>query len=59
VQDYHQHAISEGSDASAATYVQVEIQPDQTVWGVGLHSDVQQSGVHALFSALNRSLKDQ
>jgi 2-isopropylmalate synthase len=53
VRDYAEHAMSGGSDASAAAYVECT-KPDGTVvWGVGIHPDVATASVRAVLSAAN------
>ncbi len=53
VKDYTEHAMSTGSDATAAAYVECLTPGGQTVWGVGIHSDVSTASVRALLSAAN------
>ena len=53
VVDYHEHALSAGSDASAAAYVEAEA-GGMTTWGVGLHSDILAASLQAIVSAVNR-----
>ena len=52
IHDYKEHAIGEGGNVKAASYI--ECKPpgsNQTVWGVGIHEDVVQSSLIALLSA--------
>lgn len=52
VQDYKEHAIGEGSDVKAATYIECRVSNSkQTVWGIGIDRDVVQSSLVALLSA--------
>jgi 2-isopropylmalate synthase len=37
VLDYHEHAMSRGEDATAAAYVEADVD-GEVVWGVGIHS---------------------
>lgn len=54
--DYRQHALRGGSDADAATYIQIERATDKaTFWGVSLDGNIEQAGLMALVSAFNRS----
>ena len=39
VRDYHEHAMSAGEDATAAAYVEVDVDED-VVWGVGIHPSI-------------------
>ena len=54
VVDYHEHAIGAGTDAQAVTYVEMEVE-GKTLWGVGIHSDVTTSSLHAIVSGINRA----
>jgi 2-isopropylmalate synthase len=54
VLDYAEHALSAGSDAQAAAYVECEI-GGQVWWGVGVDSNTATASMRAVLSALNRS----
>ncbi|MDO5723861.1 MAG: 2-isopropylmalate synthase [Flaviflexus sp.] len=56
VLDYAEHALSEGADASAAAYVEAEID-GQVLWGAGIDPSVLRASVKAIVSALNRSCR--
>jgi 2-isopropylmalate synthase len=53
VADYKEHAIGEGKDVKAATYIECTAgdNEQQKVWGVGIHEDVVQASLTALLSA--------
>ena len=52
VADYKEHAIGEGKDVKAATYIECTISDNkQRVWGVGIHEDAVQASLIALLSA--------
>ena len=53
VLDYTEHALSAGSDAQAAAYVEVEIDGG-TLWGVGVEADTTGASMRAVLSAVNR-----
>ena len=54
VVDYTEHAVSAGSDATAAAYVEVKA-PDGTIrWGVGLDESILTASLKAVVSAVNR-----
>jgi 2-isopropylmalate synthase len=55
VLDYHEHATGTGADASAAAYVEAEVDGDP-VWGVGIHPSIVTASLHAVVNAVNRSL---
>ena len=54
--DYVEHALSEGRDAKAASYVECEID-GQILWGVGIDPSITTSSFKAVISALNRALR--
>jgi 2-isopropylmalate synthase len=54
VVDYSEHAVSAGTDATAAAYVEVKAPSGQLHWGVGLHESILTSGFRAVISAVNR-----
>jgi 2-isopropylmalate synthase len=53
VLDYHQHALTAGSGASAVAYVEAG-SGDQVVWGVGMDSSTLEASLQAVMSAANR-----
>jgi len=53
ISDYHQHAISSGSDASAVAYVEIS-KNGSTSWGVGINSNTVIASLEAVISGLNR-----
>jgi 2-isopropylmalate synthase len=54
VEDYHEHALTSGSEASAAAYVQVTGPGGGQLWGVGIHSSILDATLAAVISAANR-----
>ena len=56
VLDYTEHALSAGSDAQAAAYVEVEIDGG-TLWGVGVDADTTGASMRAVLSAVNRTCR--
>ena len=54
VLDYTEHAMSAGSDATAAAYVECEI-GGQTLWGVGVDTNTVTASLKAVLSAVNRA----
>jgi len=55
--NYHEHAIGAGEDATAASYVQLRVGPDRTVYGVGRDANIVTATLRALTSAINRGLR--
>ena len=54
VSDYQQNAISSGSDASAAAYIELLIK-DKTFWGVGINPNTVVASFQAIINGINRS----
>jgi 2-isopropylmalate synthase len=54
VEDYHEHALTSGAEASAAAYVQATGNSGAQVWGVGIHSSILDATLAAVISAANR-----
>ena len=59
VEDYHQHALTAGSEATAAAYVEVTAASGQRVWGVGIDCSTLDASLEAVISAANRIRKPQ
>jgi 2-isopropylmalate synthase len=57
VQNYHEHAVGGGEDATAVAYVQLRIGSDRTVYGVGLDSNIVTATLRAVVSAVNRAFQ--
>jgi 2-isopropylmalate synthase len=53
VHDYHQHALSVGSDAQAAAYLECGL-GGTAVWGVGIDASTVTASLLAVVSAVNR-----
>lgn len=58
VLDYSEHAMSQGRDAKAASYVEAAVD-GQIVWGVGIDSSITRASYKAVISAVNRALRNQ
>src|SRR5215469_9602668 len=54
VLDYAEHALTEGTDAQAASYVECQID-GKTFWGVGVDTNTATASMRAILSAVNRS----
>ncbi len=53
IADYHQHAISSGSDAKAVAYSEISYK-EQSVWGIGIHQNTVIAGLESVINGLNR-----
>ena len=56
VLDYAEHALSEGGDATAASYVECEV-GGQVLWGVGIDPSTMTASFKAIVSAVNRAAR--
>jgi 2-isopropylmalate synthase len=56
VLDYHEHAMSAGGDASAASYLECSV-GNQVLWGAGIDPSIVTSSFKAVISAVNRALR--
>jgi 2-isopropylmalate synthase len=54
VLDYTEHALSAGSDAQAAAYVECDV-AGETRWGVGVDTNTVTASLRAVLSAVNRA----
>jgi 2-isopropylmalate synthase len=59
VESFHEDALSVGSDAFAAGYVQVKGPGEGRTWGAGTDRSIAAAGVRAVLSAVNRGLAKQ
>ncbi|KAG6862072.1 hypothetical protein C0995_007202 [Termitomyces sp. Mi166 len=63
IREYSEHAINEGTDSKAASYVELVPANDrksaQSWWGVGVDSDIAGSGLRAVLSAVNGAIGDR
>ncbi len=57
VKDYTEHAMTAGSDARAAAYVECVTPSGKTIWGVGIDEDIATASVRAVLSAANEAAK--
>ena len=55
LRDYHEHAMWAVASATAAAYIEAEID-DDLVWGVGVHSSIVTASLRAVVNAVNRAL---
>jgi len=55
VRDYHEHAMSASADATAAAYVEADVD-DEAFWGVGIHGSIVTASLRAVVNAVNRAV---
>jgi 2-isopropylmalate synthase len=55
VRDYHEHALHSGEDASAVSYVELEVD-GRSFWGAGTDANIVTASLAAILSAAGRAL---
>lgn len=55
---YTEHALEQGDTSQAVSYVGIADQSGKNYWGVGIETDIIDSSLKALFSAVNNMLKN-
>lgn len=58
IMDYHEHAIGAGSNAKAAAYIEVRLDGERPLHGIGIDENITTASIRALFSALNRAMRE-
>ena len=54
--DYVEHTLSEGGDALAAAYIELQV-GEVNLWGVGIDGDIATASLKALISGVNRAIR--
>jgi len=57
IQNYHEHAVGKGADATAVAYVEVSKSSGGTLYGVGQDPNIVAASLRAIVSAANRMAK--
>ena len=55
VVDYHEHAVTAGSDAKAVTYIELRVGDGRPLHGVGMDGNIVTASMKAILSAVNRA----
>ena len=58
IMDYHEHAIGSGSQAKAVAYIEVRLDGERPLHGIGIDENITTASIRALFSALNRAMRE-
>ncbi len=56
VMDYHEHAIGQGANATAITYIEMRVGDGPSLHGVGMDSNIVTASFKAILSGLNRDV---
>ena len=54
VLDYHEHAVGEGANAQAVAYLELRIDDQQTLFGVGMDANIVTASLRAIISGIER-----
>lgn len=55
--NYHEHAISRGSDAQGICYIELKKPDSSHIFGVGIHSNINVAALRGIVCAINRAEK--
>ena len=55
VLDYHEHAVGEGAHAQAVAYLELRIDDEQTLFGVGMDANILTASLRAIVSGIERA----
>ena len=55
--NYHEHAISRGSDAQGICYIELKKPDSSHIFGVGIHSNINVAALKGIICAINRAEK--
>src|SRR5207244_3610599 len=56
VLSYAEHSLSQGSEALAACYVQIQRPEGKGIFGVAIDPDIEMASIKAVVSAVNRAI---
>ena len=57
--DYSEHAIGSGTNARAVAYIELRMPGERPLHGIGIDENLTVASLRALFSAVNRLLRQQ
>ncbi|PIE83342.1 MAG: 2-isopropylmalate synthase [Candidatus Contendobacter odensis] len=57
VLDYHEHAMGADASATAVSYVEIKVNDEPALFGVGIDSNIVTASLNAVISAVNRALQ--
>jgi 2-isopropylmalate synthase len=56
IMDYHEHSIGAGTNAKAASYIEIRLEGQRPLHGIGIDENITTASFRALLSALNRAV---
>lgn len=54
---YREQSLSEGTGASALSFIQIKLPDGKNVWGAGVDTNIELASIKAVLSAVNRAMK--
>lgn len=54
---YREQSLSEGTAASALSFIQIKLSGGKNVWGAGVDTNIELASIKAVVSAVNRAMK--
>lgn len=54
---YREQSLSEGTGASALSFIQIKLAGGKNVWGAGVDTNIELASIKAVLSAVNRAMK--
>lgn len=54
---YREQSLSEGTGASALSFIQIKLPGGKNVWGAGVDTNIELASIKAVVSAVNRAMK--
>jgi 2-isopropylmalate synthase len=58
VVDYHEHAVGEGSNVAAVTYMEIKVDQSRPIFGVGKDTNIIVAALKSLLNGVNRFYKE-
>lgn len=55
IKDFHENAVSSGSESKAAAFICISTDKKNNVWGCGINESITEAGIESLISAINRA----
>ena len=59
IMDYSEHAIGSGTQAKAVAYIELRVEGNRALHGIGIDENITTASFRALFSALNRAMNSK
>ena len=57
--NYHEHAISRGSDSKAISYIELKVPGDGHIFGIGIASNINLASILGVLNAINRAIEQK